>query len=63
MPTTTCISLLALAASLPPVQDPPQQVQHMVDVEVNAREMGRLRRLDLDLARVDLVGGRAEVVV
>ena len=63
MPTTTCITLLALAASLPPVQDPPQQVQHMVDVEVNAREMGRLRRLDLDLARVDLVGGRAEVVV
>ena len=57
------IATLALVPPLSPIQEPPQEVQHMVDVEVNAREMGRLRRLDLDLARVDLVAGRAEVVV
>ncbi len=57
------LTLIASLATLTPIQDSPRTVQHMVDVEVSPREMLLLRRLDLDLARVDLVGGRAEVVV
>ncbi len=56
-----CTTLTLLPTLTAPQQDP-STIQSMVDVSVNARELGRLQRLDLDVARMDLVQGRAEIV-
>lgn len=60
----TALLLTGLNLVLP--QDAPRieaPVQHMAEVKVGPRQLRRLNSLDLDVAHLDLVAGRAEVIV
>lgn len=55
-----------LLSFAPALQEPTPQlhpVQHLMEVDVTPRNVRTLTRLDLDVAKMDLVASRAEVIV